>query len=143
MTCLTEPVLPLRFDRTAADITARLESWAQMAGDAFDLSGTIARARELEHACAQFPTADLTDDERNAILLRLSRILVPLGFSRRKLYGTEPALSIDPMPVLSPNRRLTAKDTTEKERMAIRLELVRAVNYINHSLRQALQLLQR
>lgn len=143
MTCLTEPVLPLRFDRTAADITARLESWAQMAGDAFDLSGTIARARELEHACAQFPTADLTDDERNAILLRLSRILVPLGFSRGNIYGTEPALSIDPMPVLSPIRRLTAKDTTEKERMAIRLELVRAVNYINHSLRQALQLLQR
>ena len=47
------------------------------------------------------------------------------------------------MPSLSPIRALTAEGTEQREKMAIRLSLVRAVNYINHSLLQAIRLLQR
>lgn len=141
MTFLTASRLPLDYTLTAEDILHRLEDWAKVAGDAFDLSGPIQRAGELLDVCRQFDSAQLEDTVRNEVLLRLGRILVPLGFTRGNIYGTEPAMAIDPMPSLSPIRALTAQGTEQWEKMAIRLTLVRAVNYINHSLLQAIRLL--
>lgn len=143
MTFLTADRLPLYYTRTAEDIVQRLEDWAELAGEEFDLTKPLQRARQLLALCRQFDGTELDDEARNETMLRLGRILVPLDFTRGNLYGTEPAMPVDPMPSLSPIRALTAEGTEQREKMAIRLSLVRAVNYINHSLLQAIRLLQR
>lgn len=142
MTFLTADRLPLRYTRTAEDIVQRLEEWAELAGEEFDLTGPLQRARQLLALCRQFDGAELDGEARNETMLRLGRILVPLDFTRGNPYGTEPAMPVDPMPSLSPIRALTAEGTQLREKMAIRLSLVRAVNYINHSLLQAIRLIQ-
>lgn len=52
-------------------------------------------------------------------------------------------MPVDPMPSLAPIRALAAPNTDHREKMAVKLSLVRAVNYVNHSLLQAIRLLQR
>lgn len=143
MTFLTASRLPLEYTCTAEDILQRLEDWAELAGGEFDLSTSIRRAGELLEACRRFDGAELEDELRNEILLQLGRILVPLGFTRGNIYGTEPAMPVDPMPSLAPIRALAAPNTDHREKMAVKLSLVRAVNYVNHSLLQAIRLLQR
>lgn len=142
MTFLTAEVLPLYFSRSAADIGERLAAWAEMAGGEFDLSVPRARAARLGELCRQFEEAELPAEKKNETMLLLSRLLVPLNFTRGNIYGTEPAVSVDPMPSLTPIRRLTAEGTTEKEKRELCLELVRSRNYINHSLALAARLLE-
>ena len=141
MTCLTAPVLPLRFQAAAADIAGILKSWQEKAGGAFDLSRPIALAEELEQLCGAFDQAELPEERAETAMLQLSRLLVPLNFTRGNIYGTEPAMAVDPMPSLSPIKRLVAQGTSQRDQMALRLELTRASNYINHTLRQAIRLL--
>ena len=142
MTFLTEPVLPLHFKKTAEDIREQLHVWAEKAGTAFDLQESVARAEQLIEICDRFDQTEIPEETRNETLLKLGRLLVPLDFTHGNPYGTEPADEIDPMPSLSPIRRLTETGVSEQEQMEIRLELVRATNYVNHTLRKAARLLQ-
>ncbi len=142
LTFLTEPVLPLHFQRSAQDITRHLENWNAMAGEDFDLGPAIARSLKLQEACKAFDEANLSDSVRNDTLVKLGRILVLLNFCRGNPYGTEPATDIDPMPCLTPIRRLADKQTPQQERMALRLEVLRASNFINHSLIRAIRLIE-
>lgn len=142
MTFLTEPVLPLNFCKTAADITAQLERWDKMAGEAFPLSYSIEKAKKLEEVCIRFYAAQLPDAVKNEVMLALGRILVPLDFTSGDIYGNDPASSIDPMPSLSAIKALTVPETKEHEKMSLRVELVRHTNYVNDSLNRAIKLLE-
>ncbi len=142
MTFLTEPVLPLYFKKTAEDIREQLNVWAKKAGTKLDLQESVARAEKLVEICNQFYQAEIPVETRNEAILKLGRLLVPLDFTRGNPYGTEPADEIDPMPSLSPIRRLTEEGIDKQEQLEIRLELVRATNYVNHTLREAVRLLQ-
>lgn len=142
MTCLTEDVIPIRVDRDAEDIVARLKEWDAKAGNAFNLSDSIARAEHVVELCQQFNAATLPSSKRNKAMLRLCRILVPLDFTRGNIYGTEPAIPVDPMPSLSPIKDLVAPETSDMDKNAIIVELTRAVNFINDSLDRAKELLE-
>lgn len=141
MTFLTEPVLPLNFNRTAAEITEKLEGWDEMAGEEFDLSYTIEKAKGLEDACEMFYQAELPDNTRNRVLLKLARILVPLGFTSGDIYSNEPAMAIDAMPSLSAVRELANPETSPGMKLSVKVELRRKVNYVNDSLNRAMELL--
>lgn len=141
MTFLTEPVLPLYYNRTAAEITEKLKEWDEMAGEEFDLSGSIEKARTLEKTCEDFYKADLPDEVRNRVLLKLARILVPLDFTGGNIYSNEPAKGIDAVPSLSPIRELVKAETEPDRKMSLKVELRRKVNYVNDSLNRAVELL--
>lgn len=141
MTFLTDPVLPLNFRRTAADITGRLEYWSRMAGEEFDLSYSVEKAKKLEEICENFYQADIPDEKRNQVLLKLARILVPLDFTRGDIYTNEPAQAIDAMPSLSAIKALVSLETEPDMKMSIKVELRRKVNYVNDSLNRASELL--
>lgn len=142
MTFLTEPILPLNFCKTAADIREQLKRWDELAGDAFSLEYSVEKARKLEDACAKLYAAQFPDSLKNEIMLALGRILVPLDFTSGDIYGNDPADAIDPMPSLSAIKKLTAPNTKQDEKMSLRVLLVRHTNYINDSLNRAIKMLQ-
>ena len=141
LTFLTESVLPLHLKKTAEDIWEQLKLWADRAGNAFDLSEPVILAEQLVEVCGQFDQAVLPDNVRNENILKLGRLLVPLDFTRGNPYGTEPAMSIDPLPSLTPIRRLVASNASFQDQMEAQVELVRAVNYVKHTLKKAMALL--
>lgn len=142
MTFLTEPVLPLRFNRTAEDIRERLEDWNRMAGAEFDLFPSIEKAKKLESVCQEFYKRDIPDEIRNRTILKLARILVPLDFTGGDIYSNEPARAIDALPSLSAIKDLVKPGITPGMKQSIRVELRRKVNYVNDSLNRAIELLQ-
>lgn len=142
MTYLTESVLPMQPQCETAEITRELESWAGKAGSAFDLSGTIERSRALNDTVERFMAADIPADIKNETMIKLSRLLIAINFTRGSIYGNEPALPIDPIPVLMPIRRLADPDTAAIDIPALKLELLRARNFIEHDMRLAEELLE-
>lgn len=141
MTFLTEPVLPLNFRRTAADISEKLEDWKRLSGEELDLSSSIEKARKLEELCESFYKAKMPDDLRNKVILKLGRILVPLGFTRGDIYSNEPARAIDVIPSLSLIKELVKPETAPEMKMSMKVELRRKMNYVNDSLNRAAELL--
>lgn len=141
MTFLTEPVLPLNFRRTAADITERLKDWQTLAGEEFDLSSAVEKAEGLEKLCESFYQAEMPDKMRNEILLKLARILVPLDFTGGDIYSNEPAKAIDAVPSLSLIKELVKPETAPEMKMSMKVELRRKLNYVNDSLNRAAGLL--
>lgn len=141
MTFLTESVLPLNFNRTAADITEKLEGWNEMAGEEFDLSYSIKKAKKLEDICEMFYQVEVPDDTRNRVFIKLARILVPLGFTSGDIYSNEPAMAIDPIPSLSAVRALVNPETAPGMKQSVKVGLRRKVNYVNDSLNRAMELL--
>ena len=142
MTYLTESVLPMQPQCETAEITRELESWAGKAGSAFDLSGTIERSRALNDTVERFMAADIPADIKNETMIKLSRLLIAINFTHGSIYGNEPALPIDPIPVLMPIRRLADPDTAAIDIPALKLELLRARNFIEHDMRLAEELLE-
>ena len=141
MTCLTEDIIPLEVEKDAADIKNILEQWNQEAKGKFDLSGSIRLAEKVTDLCSRFSQAPLSKETKNNGIIKLCRILIPLDFTRGNIYGTEPAMPIDPMPCLTPIHDLVKTDTTDMDKNAILVELTRSVNFINHRLYSAIKVL--
>ena len=131
----------MHLECAAAEITSELEKWAMLAGDNFDLSDTIERAKQLCGKVEQFMDAKLADSVKNECTLKLSRLLIAINFTRGSIYGNEPALPIDAIPVLSPIHKLADQNTAENDIPALKLELLRARNFINHNMKLANDLL--
>jgi hypothetical protein len=141
MTFLTAPVVPLFFTQTAKDILENLKNWDSMAGDALDLTYSIEKAKHLEKVCERFYQSEMDDAKRNKTMLRLARILVPLGFTSGNIYTNEDANPIDAMPSLSAIRELVSDQTGECMKMSLKVALRRSINYVNDSLNRAIELL--
>lgn len=141
MTFLTEPILPLDFNRTVEDIRIRLEDWNRMAGAEFDLLPSIEKAKKLGAVCQEFYKRSIPDETRNRTILKLARILVPLNFASGDIYSNEPAGAIDALPSLSAIKDLVKPETTPGMKQSIKVELRRKVNYVNDSLNRAIELL--
>ena len=141
MTCLTEQVIPMHLECAVAEITSELEKWAALAGDKFDLDDTIERSKQLNGKVELFMDTELSDSVKNECILKLSRLLTAINFTRGSIYGNEPALPIDAIPVLSPIHKLIDQNTAEVDIPALKLELLRARNFINHNIKLANDLL--
>ena len=141
MTCLTEQVIPMHLECAVAKITSELEKWAALAGDKFDLDDTIERSKQLNGKVELFMDTELSESVKNECILKLSRLLTAINFTRGSIYGNEPALPIDAIPVLSPIHKLIDQNTAEVDIPALKLELLRARNFINHNIKLANDLL--
>ncbi len=141
LTFLTAEVLPLDYTASTADIIAQLKQWNLIAGDEYDLSEQIARAEKLDALCRRFYQENIPAEVRNEAFLKLARILVPLNFTKGNIYVQEVAADIDPMPILSPIRDLIDPATPYRQKMALKLKLKRATNFIDDYISRAENLL--
>jgi hypothetical protein len=142
---LTEPVLPLDYAVSAADIRANLESLAIAAAGRFDLSVPIAEATRLESLCARLDTTRAASGAAhtplvpavNICLRQLGRILIPVTYTRAGRHGHDPALDVPFLPKLEAVRRLAAMPADSDAARFLAVDLIRARSEITSALGRA------
>jgi hypothetical protein len=129
---LTAPVLPLDLAAAARELAVTLGDLQRTAGDALDLSGCLERAHALESRLAAL------EDRSDERLRRLSRLIVPLAYTRGDRFGHDPALEQPCLPALADVSRLAEVGGDERRFLLVRLR--RAANRTAFALGQALEL---
>ncbi len=136
---LNAPRLPLDPGRAARGLLAELESLQAAAGARFDLSPALATGRALvellERVGAVLPSIDA--EAANRVLMRLSRILVPLAYTSGDRFTHDLALPLPPLAGLQRVRHLAALDPESDAFKFTRAALVRERNRAVHALDSA------
>lgn len=100
-----KPVLPLDWRATAAEFADTVATYQAAAGDDIDLSPAREATRHLSEALDAFYAAiaagDLDPATANALLIRISRVLVPVNFAREPRFAQDPAFVCPPLPMLA------------------------------------------
>jgi N-acetylated-alpha-linked acidic dipeptidase len=104
------PVIPYNYKTTVADLRKTLESYAKAAGDVFDFTPIRNELDALDSALdvlyASVPGNPAIGDKQTGIVnraqLRLGRILNPINYSRMEPFRHDPALTVAPLPDLTP-----------------------------------------
>ena len=140
---LNAPVLPLDHGRAAQSLLAELEALQAAAGARFDLSPALDAARELVERLARVAAAlaqalDARGDAVNRGLMRLSRVLVPLAYTRGDRFTHDLALPLPPLAGLQAARELARLDPDGDAFKFARAALVRERNRAVHALASAI-----
>ncbi|MBN8933884.1 MAG: M28 family peptidase [Rhizobium pusense] len=143
---LTDRVLPLDFAATADALTTELSMLRSALGDRFDIAGLVEAAERLATAAENVnrQAAGADDAEAHTIntaLMRVSRMLVPLNYTRGDRFRHDSALPHTPWPSLDGLRELAATRAPED----IPFHVVHARqcrNRVTHTLHQAHTVLQ-
>ena len=144
---LTEPVLPLDFQATAAEFATVLEDYQAQAKGRLDLSRPLALAKKLsqrlDDLAAAVPAEGISDKSAatlNKCLMGLSRALVPVGYTLKGPYGQDLLLPLPPLPGLRNAVRLGKLADGDDQIYVLRTELVREANRVTFGLRRAVEL---
>jgi hypothetical protein len=139
---LNAPVLPLDHRRAARALLAELEALQAAAGGRLDLTpardaaGTL--CERLERVVTRLAdAAPARADAANRGLLRLSRILVPLAYTRGDRFGHDAALPLPPLAGLQRCRELAGLEAADDAYKFARVGLVREINRVVHALDSA------
>ena len=141
---LNAPVLPLDHRPAAQSLLVELETLQAVAGARFDLSPALDAARalveRLERVAALLSSVEARTAQLDAInrgLMRLSRVLVPLAYTRGDRFTHDLALPLPPLAGLQPARSLAALDAEGDAFKFARAALVRERNRSVHALDSA------
>ncbi len=133
---LSDEVLPIDHTAQLAALHAELGKLDATAthGVAVDglQSAVTALAEALSRARAAWPAERL-----NAAMIRLSRALVPLDYTRGDRFVHDPAMPLPAWPVLDPLRRLAAATPGTDEAKLRTVSARQARNRVAHALREA------
>lgn len=139
MYLLSTRVSTLNFVEAAHEILEILEKYQLEAGDCFDLSQAIAKTQEIISKLDRLYRMKPNDnaDENvieifNRCIWKIGRELIPLNYTRGKLFKNDEALPLGAVPVLDDIKLL--KDSNEDVRKSIIVELTRKRNYVMHKL---------
>lgn len=133
-------VLPLDFTNTAEDVLASLREYAEAAPALEEIPWLHGLAEEVRAAAAALAARPVVDAaQRNALLLRVARLLNPVLHHARSAYDYDLGRGSRMLPGLAPALGLAALDP-DAARMA-RTGLRRAANRIAHALKDAAALL--
>jgi len=138
-------VLPLDYTATAGKLVAQLRDLQERLGDRFDLSSCLEEARGLERA-----TKAIRAKVRkigvgrwrhvegiNRALMRLSRTLIPVLYTRAGRFDHDPATSIPPLPPLAEAEQLAGVAPGSPEAHSATVALTRGRNRLTQALRKA------
>ena len=128
---LTDAVLPLDFSAYADDLLAELGS----IGGPLPLDGLVAAATTLRDSARRLASGD--PQHVNQALMRMSRALVPVGYTSGDRFAHDPALALPAWPTLQPLRALAAAEPGSDAAKFLMVGAVRARNRVLHALRQA------
>ncbi len=136
---LSTEVIPFDYAAHAQDLSAllagltpKLEGRLDLGQLMRELSGFEALARRAAAEAASLPAEAL-----NAALLRVSRALVPMDYTRGDRFVHDPALAQPAWPVLQPLRSLAETAAGDEMEPFLRVSARRAANRLAHALRQA------
>jgi len=137
---LTRERLPIDYANQLGDLARELARLEDQSNGASHLRKAIGDAKALAQALAAFDGMALDASAHDRVAVRLSRILVPLDYTRGDRFVHDPALALSSWPVLDPIRRLASSAAGDETRFA-EVDAVRALNRLNHSLNEASRLL--
>lgn len=143
---LTDPVLPFDYAATARSLFSELSSLHDALGERLDISDLVEAVQQLETAAVNTDRLAERSDEAgagaiNTALMRVSRLLVPLNYTRGDRFCHDSALPHAAWPSLDGLRELAAAEGAGD----IAFHVVHARqcrNRIAHALRQAQTVLQ-
>jgi hypothetical protein len=137
---LTRERLPIDYATQLRDLAGELGRLGDRFASAPHFRKAIGNARTLAHDLAAFDGMTLDVSAHDRAVMRLSRILVPLDYTRGDRFVHDPAMSLSSWPVLDPLRRLASSAAGDEARFA-EVDAVRALNRLIHSLTEASRLL--
>lgn len=137
---LTRERLPIDYTNQLADLAGELDRFGDRPEIPPHLRKAIGNARALALDLAGFDILALDASVHDRAVMRLSRIIVPLDYTRGNRFVHDAALSLSSWPVLDPLRRLASCAAGDEARFA-EVDAVRALNHLTHSLTEASRLL--
>jgi hypothetical protein len=132
--------LPFEPAAAADEIAATAEQYDRVAGDAFDLSGTAGLARDLAAAIRAANLAGMPSDQANELVIGLSRILIPVNYTRSGPFDQDLALRADPLPGLAIVAELANLSPGDDRYYYVQTQLLRERNRVDAALRAARKL---
>jgi hypothetical protein len=139
---VADPVLPLDPAAQVAALLQELEAVAPRLPPGLPVQPAIDAARRLLGQASALQASQAAEPgERSLLLMRLSRILVPLDYVAGDRFTHDPALPQPPWPVLSPLRRLAEADAGSDTARFAAVSAMRACNRLSHALAAAEALL--
>jgi hypothetical protein len=140
------PALPLDYSATAAEIWDTLSRDQTAAQGRVDLSAEIATAAVLQAAAARLnealADAEAAGDERrlrtlNDTLMRLGRLLVPVGYTLSGPFDHDLGIGQPPLPGLAGVATLGALDPSSDEAHLLYVPVRRQANRVRFALEEA------
>ncbi len=151
--CLS-PVLPLNYGNVGDQWLHTLTGLQEGAGDAFDLSPLMERARQLKDRAARLHgiaetvrgtpgagDASGAAADINRCLMKLGRCLIPVYYTESGPFDQDPATPHPPLPGLQGVKSLGKLAPESDDRRFLSTELVRQRNRAAHALAQAIEAL--
>ena len=134
----TEARLPFDF-ANAADEIAETLTMHHTAVEALGLARIAELARELATKLRATSLDDREPDSVNHLQIDLSRLLVPVNYTRNGPFDQDLALSTRSLPGFSEVETLANLDPSQDDYYFLKTKLVREKNRVEHSLRAALR----
>jgi hypothetical protein len=125
---VTDSVLPLEYGRHLEALGSTLQALEGDLGDRLSLEPLLARIEILRRRLAEAMAGTVDANTVNRALMRVSRALVPIDYTRGDRFDHDPALSQPPYPVLDPVRRLAAAQPGSDEAHFAAVRARRALN---------------
>ncbi|MBX5445151.1 M28 family peptidase [Sphaerobacter sp.] len=129
--------LPFDFAAAADEIAEAVSGYHEAANGAIDLSRTADEARRLAATLRATPLDQRDPDEVNDLLMDLSRLLIPVNYTRSGPFEHDLALGTVPVPGLAQAAELARLDPASDEFRFLHAKLVRERNRVEHALRAA------
>jgi N-acetylated-alpha-linked acidic dipeptidase len=139
---VSSEILPLDYSAVAMMIATRLSELQAEVGNRIDLSTADLRAQRFLELTRRFQADPPCADNANRILQHLSRLLVPLVHTNSDRFSHDPALPLSPLSALEDVERLAHLDIADPEFHFLSTRLVRCVNRVSVTLRDAIAVLE-
>jgi N-acetylated-alpha-linked acidic dipeptidase len=94
-------ILPFDWGATCDEFLATIEAYETQSKGLADLSTASAATQKLKGALVKFGASKGAAAPRNAVLQELSRILVPINYTREPRFRHDPAYTVPPLPTLA------------------------------------------
>jgi hypothetical protein len=136
---LTDVVVPLDYTAYADALIKELEALKPASANGVDVTPLLDAARDLKSKAAAFNArvAKAKDSDAaalQAVLMTVSRHLVPIDYTSGDRFGQEPALALTPYPVLDPVRRLAGATAGSDAARFLTVGAIRACNRARHAI---------
>ena len=135
---LADPMLPLDHAAQATSLLEELQALSPRLAGQLPVEAALATASRLRDRLARLQASPAEDQAaRNRLLMRLSRVLVPLDYVSGDRLAHDPALPQPSWPVLSPLRSLAEAPPGSDEARFAAVSAMRACNRLAQALAAA------
>ena len=131
-------VLPFDWEATCDEFLSTIDAYEKEARGLADLSAARGATQELKSALQRLAASKAPAALRNAAIFGLSRILVPINYTREPRFRHDPAYTVPPLPTLAVAAELA--QLSSELRPVGEVELMRGQNRYVAALRAATRL---